>query len=140
MNDKQSIKDAYGTYLVPTYAPALTLVRGEGMHVWDEGGKEYLDFLAGIAVLCLGHAHPAWVEAVREQAGVLTHVSNLHAPPLQAKLARALTEKFVPGSRVFFSNSGPEANEALIKVARKWGSASGRHEIITMKNSFHGRT
>ncbi|MCB1070384.1 MAG: acetylornithine/succinylornithine family transaminase [Kiritimatiellae bacterium] len=140
MNDKQSIKDAYGTYLVPTYAPALTLVRGEGMHVWDEGGKEYLDFLAGIAVLCLGHAHPAWVEAVREQAGVLTHVSNLHAHPLQAKLARVLTEKFVPGSRVFFSNSGAEANEALIKVARKWGSASGRHEIITMKNSFHGRT
>lgn len=141
MNTGDLIKADYASFLVPTYAPSLTLVRGEGMRVWDADGREYLDFLAGIAVLCLGHAHPAWVAAVREQAGVLTHVSNLHAHPLQARLAKALAGKFGPGSRVFFSNSGAEANEALIKVARKWGHAhGGRHEIVTMRNSFHGRT
>lgn len=134
------VKADHAQYVVPNYAPNLVLTEGRGMKVTDADGKEYLDFLAGIAVLSLGHAHPAWVAAVREQAGVLTHISNLHYHPLQPRLAKALVDKFVPGSKVFFCNSGAEANEALIKIARKWGHDSGRYEIISCCNSFHGRT
>ncbi len=134
------VKQDHATYLIPNYAPNLVFTRGEGVRLWDADGREYLDFLAGIAVLCLGHAHPAWVSAVREQAGVLTHVSNLHFHPWQARLAKSLVEKFRPDSKAFFCNSGAEANEALIKLARKWGHDSGRFEVISCCNSFHGRT
>jgi len=134
------VKSDHATYLFPNYAPNLVFTRGEGVRLWDADGRSYLDFLAGIAVLSLGHAHPAWVQAVREQAGVLTHVSNLHYHPGQPALAKKLVEKFRPDARAFFCNSGAEANEALIKLARKWGHDAGRYEVITFKNSFHGRT
>ncbi|HMP74039.1 MAG TPA: aspartate aminotransferase family protein [Kiritimatiellia bacterium] len=140
MHDPAQIKSDHATYLVPNYAPNLVLVRGEGARVWDAGGREYLDFLGGIAVLALGHSHPAWVAAVREQAGVLTHVSNLHYHPLQPRLARELVQRFQPGAKAFFCNSGAEANEALIKLARKWGHDQGRYRILSSCNSFHGRT
>lgn len=140
MTTAQQTKDGYAKYLIPNYAPNLVFQRGAGTRLWDVQGKEYLDFLAGIAVMSLGHAHPAWVDAVREQAGLLTHVSNLHFHPWQAKLAQSLVEKFRPDSKAFFCNSGAEANEALIKLARKWGHDRNRFEIISCCNSFHGRT
>lgn len=140
MTSSMAVKQAQARYLIPNYAPNLVFTRGAGARLWDADGKEYLDFLAGIAVMSLGHAHPAWVAAVCEQAAVLTHVSNLHYHPLQAQLAQSLVEKFRPDSKAFFCNSGAEANEALIKIARKWGHDSGRFEIISCRNSFHGRT
>lgn len=126
-------------YVMPTYAPELALVRGKGSWVWDADGKKYLDFLSGISVLNLGHCHPRVVKAIRRQAGQLMHASNLYYNELQPKLARAIAEKAGNG-KVFFCNSGAEANEGLIKLARKWGAEQGRHEIITFHNSFHGRT
>ena len=134
-----SPKELFNQYVMPTYAPGLTLVRGAGVSVWDDAGKEYLDFMAGIAVCNTGHCHPAVVEAIRKQAGVLMHCSNLFHNELQPRLAKKISELAL-GGKVFFCNSGAEANECLFKLARKWGSMDGRHEIVTMKNSFHGRT
>ncbi len=134
-----SPKELHHQYVMPTYAPGLTLVRGSGVCVWDDAGKEYLDFMAGIAVNNVGHCHPAVVEAIREQAGTLMHCSNLFHNELQPRLAQKLSGLAL-GGKVLFCNSGAEANECLFKLARKWGSLDGRHEIITMKNSFHGRT
>ena len=134
-----SPKELFNQYVMPTYAPGLTLVRGAGVSVWDDTGKEYLDFMAGIAVCNTGHCHPAVVEAIRKQAGVLMHCSNLFHNELQPRLAQKISGLAL-GGKVFFCNSGAEANEALFKLARKWGSRDGRFEIITMKNSFHGRT
>ena len=134
-----SPKELFSQYVMPTYAPGLTLVRGAGVSVWDDAGKEYLDFMAGIAVCNTGHCHPAVVEAIRKQAGVLMHCSNLFHNELQPRLAKKISDLAL-GGKVFFCNSGAEANECLFKLARKWGSMDGRHEIITMKNSFHGRT
>lgn len=127
-------------YIVNTYAPQLVLTRGKGCRVWDAEGRSYLDFLGGIAVLQVGHCHPKLVAAIQKQAATLMHVSNLYYNENAPRLAAKLVEKFgVPG-RVFFCNSGAEANEGLIKLARLWGHASGRYEIITMHHSFHGRT
>jgi len=126
-------------YLIPTYAPQLALVKGAGTHVRDAEGNEYLDFLAGIAVLNVGHCHPNVVKAVQQQAATLMHVSNLYYNEKQPQLAKALSEK-AGGGKCFFCNSGAEANEGLIKLARLWGSDDGKYEVITMKNSFHGRT
>lgn len=134
-----SLKELHQQYVMPTYAPGLTLVRGEGAVVWDDAGREYLDFSSGIAVCGTGHCHPAVVAAIREQAGKLIHCSNLFHNELQPRLAQKISALGL-GGKVFFGNSGAEANEALFKLARKWGSATGRYEIITMKNSFHGRT
>ena len=134
-----SPKELFSQYVMPTYAPGLTLVRGAGVSVWDDAGKEYLDFMAGIAVCNTGHCHPAVVEAIRKQAGVLMHCSNLFHNELQPRLAKKISDLAL-GGKVFFCNSGAEANECLFKLARKWGSMDGRHEIVTMKNSFHGRT
>ena len=134
-----SPKELFSQYVMPTYAPGLTLVRGAGVSVWDDAGKEYLDFMAGIAVCNVGHCHPAVVEAIRRQVGVLMHCSNLFHNELQPRLAQKISELAL-GGKVFFCNSGAEANECLFKLARKWGSMDGRHEIVTMKNSFHGRT
>jgi len=134
-----SPKDLFNQYVMPTCAPGLTLVRGAGVSVWDDTGKEYLDFMAGIAVNNVGHCHPAVVEAIRKQAGILMHCSNLFLNELQPRLAQKISELALSG-KVFFCNSGAEANECLFKLARKWGSLDGRHEIVTMKNSFHGRT
>jgi len=136
----------YDAYVVQNYArPALTLVRGRGCSVWDDQGREYLDFTAGIAVNALGHCHPAWMEAVRRQAGELVHVSNLFRHPLQGELARQLVRRAGPG-RAFFCNSGAESNEALIKLSRlhglqKAGGEEGRcFKVICAKQAFHGRT
>lgn len=134
-----NLKELHQQYVMPTYAPGLTLVRGEGAVVWDDAGREYLDFSSGIAVCGTGHCHPAVVAAIREQAGKLIHCSNLFHNELQPRLAQKISALGL-GGKVFFANSGAEANEALFKLARKWGSATGRYEIITMKNSFHGCT
>jgi len=120
----------------------VVLVKGAGAKVWDSEGKAYLDFVAGIAVCSLGHAHPKVVEAIREQAGLLMHVSNLFHTEPQVRLAGLLVENSF-ADKVFFCNSGAEANEAAIKLARKYTHetmGSGRSELITMRNSFHGRT
>lgn len=133
------IADLQKKYLIPTYAPQLALVKGEGTRVWDAEGNEYLDFLAGIAVLNVGHCHPNVVKAVQDQAATLMHVSNLYYNEKQPQLAKSLAEK-AGGGKCFFCNSGAEANEGLIKLSRLWGADKGKFEVITMKNSFHGRT
>jgi len=130
------------TTLMNTYgARSLTLVRGEGSRVWDENGKSYLDAIAGIAVCGLGYSHPKVTAAISEQAATLLHVSNLYNIPQQQHLADLLIN--VSGmEKVFFSNSGAEANEAAIKIARKYGNDKGvkNPTIIVMSGSFHGRT
>ncbi|MER3419781.1 MAG: acetylornithine transaminase [Chloroflexota bacterium] len=119
----------------------VTLVRGEGSYVWDDQGNRYLDFVAGIAVVSLGHCHPALVEAIKHQAETLIHVSNLFYTVPQLQLAELLVQHSC-FDRVYFCNSGAEANEAAIKLARKWGreNRNGAYEIISALNSFHGRT
>jgi len=139
MSTTGEIQARFDQWVMQTYAPKLALVRGKGTRVWDADGKVYLDFLAGIAVLNVGHCHPRVVEAIREQIGALGHVSNLYYTENEARLAEKLSGLSL-GGRCFFGNSGAEANEALIKLARLWGHESGRYEIICMKNSFHGRT
>jgi acetylornithine/N-succinyldiaminopimelate aminotransferase len=139
MSKTEEIIALYDRYVMPSYARSRVLVRGRGTKVWGADGRVYLDFIAGIAVVPLGHSHPAVVEAIREQAGVLTHVSNLYYTENQGLLAEKLSALGL-GGKCFFGNSGAEANEGLIKLARLWGHEQGRHEVITMKNSFHGRT
>jgi acetylornithine/N-succinyldiaminopimelate aminotransferase len=119
----------------------VTFVRGQGCILYDDSGREYLDLVAGIAVNLLGHAHPDVVAAVSAQASTLIHASNLYFTQPQVELARRLVELSFP-SRVFFCNSGAEANEAAIKLARKWGTRhrDGAFELITTAGSFHGRT
>jgi acetylornithine/N-succinyldiaminopimelate aminotransferase len=119
----------------------VTLVHGEGTRVWDSDGKVYLDFVAGIAVNVLGHCHPAIVKAVQHQVTQLVHVSNLYYNVRQIELAEQLG-LLSNGMRSFFSNSGAEANEAAIKLARKYGRVhrNGAYEVISMERSFHGRT
>lgn len=131
------------SYIMNTYGRIpVALVEGSGVMVWDADGKKYLDFLSGIAVNALGHCHPTVVEAISEQAQKLIHCSNLYHIEPQGRLAKFLV-KISDLDKVFFCNSGAEANEAAIKLARKyaklkWGSE--KYEIITMQNSFHGRT
>jgi acetylornithine/N-succinyldiaminopimelate aminotransferase len=120
----------------------IVLAKGSGTKVWDVNGKGYLDFVAGIAVCNLGHSHPQVIAAVKEQLDNLTHVSNLYYTEPQAQLARMLVENSF-ADKVFFCNSGAEANEAAIKLARKYAYENmgpDKYELITMKNSFHGRT
>jgi len=119
----------------------VTFVRGRGCIVYDDSGREYLDLVAGIAVNLLGHAHPDVVAAITKQSAELIHTSNLYFTQPQVDLAKRLVELAFP-ARVFFSNSGAEANEAAIKLARKWGARNrdGAFEIITTTGSFHGRT
>ena len=128
--------------VMPTYARyPLTLVRGAGTRVWDDDGREYLDFAGALGVTPLGHSHPAWVEAVRDQLDTLDMVSNLYTTAPQAELAERLAALLpVPDARVFFCNSGAEANEAAIKLARKRGLANGKPAIVALEGSFHGRT
>ena len=137
--DTQSLTEKY---IVPTYGRfPFEPVRGEGTRIWDTDGKEYLDFGAGIAVCSLGHCPKVMVEAITKQAGTLIHCSNLYQIRDQALLAQHISDVVMelPG-KTFFANSGAEANEAMVKLARKFGSATGRHEIITFEMSFHGRT
>lgn len=132
----------YARHVVPSYKrpeTAPVLVRGKGTRVWDAEGKEYLDFGSGIAVNCLGHAHPRLAEVMKRQAEELVHVSNLFFHPKQAELATALVQRIGSG-KVFFCNSGAEANEAMVKAVRKAGLDQERYEVITTLNSFHGRT
>jgi acetylornithine/N-succinyldiaminopimelate aminotransferase len=119
----------------------LTVVRGQGARVWDEAGREYLDFVGGWAVNCLGHCHPAVVKAITEQAQLLIHTSNQFYTVPQIRLAQLLVENSCL-DKVFFGNSGAEANEAAIKLARRYGQLKldGAYEIITTLGSFHGRT
>ena len=130
---------AYSKYILPTYRPGAFFVKGEGCHLYDDDGREYLDFASGISVCNLGHCHPAITAAVAEQAATLVHVSNLFYNPVTPKLAEAIIGRCFDGA-VFFCNSGAEANEGLIKLARKFGSATGRSRIVAMNDSFHGRT
>ncbi|MFP4511424.1 MAG: acetylornithine transaminase [Acidimicrobiales bacterium] len=126
--------------LMPTYgAPRVQFVRGEGSWLWDRDGNRYLDFLSGLAVTSLGHSHPAVAEAVAAQANTLVHVSNLFGTEPGSEVAITLDRLLGGGGQVFFANSGAEANEAAIKLARKWGG-HGRYQVISTYGSFHGRT
>jgi len=146
-----NLKQRYAAALMNTFGePRLALVRGAGAHVWDEDGNEYVDLLGGIAVNALGHGHPALVAAVTEQLRTLGHVSNFFTSPPQVELAEKLLELLSPGwssgersarlvetpGRVFFTNSGTEANEAAFKVTRR----TGRTHLVAAEGSFHGRT
>jgi acetylornithine aminotransferase/acetylornithine/N-succinyldiaminopimelate aminotransferase len=136
-----STADLYRDYVMPTYGRFdLVLSRGDGAWVWDEAGKAYLDFGAGIAVCSLGHSHPKLSSAIADQAARLIHTSNLYMTRPQGELAKLIVDLVDLGGKVFFCNSGAEANEGLYKLARKFGAPTGRHEIITFTNSFHGRT
>ncbi len=133
------------SFLTPNYARLpVKFVRGEGVYLYDESGKEYIDLLSGIGVNSLGYNHPKLVKAICDQAGELIHISNLFEVPYQEDLARELVFSAYPDGRgkVFFCNSGAEANEALIKLVRKYWRDLGedRYEIITFERSFHGRT
>ena len=127
--------------LMTTYAPTtVTFVRGSGSRLWDDQGKEYLDFLSGLAVTSLGHAHPAVAAALHTQAQTLLHVSNLFGNEVGPDVAATLDRLIDAGpGRIFFGNSGAEANECAIKLARKWGG-HGRHVVVSAYGSFHGRT
>ena len=145
------VSDSFDPTTAPilgTYARfPLTLVKGEGARVWDDGGTSYLDFCAGIAVCSLGHCHPVMVKAIEEQARTLLHVSNLYHTLPAAHLAQRLTDLVEIPGKTFFANSGAEANDGLIKLARRFGAhcpnsetGEARSEIITFNKSFHGRT
>ena len=149
MQDSQtSTRELYDRHVIPTYGRFdLRLARGRGCEVWDEDGKRYLDFGAGIAVTSIGHAHPRVVRVLQEQVATLVHTSNLYFTRPQAVLAERLVRLVGAGGKVFFCNSGAEANEALYKLARKFGNegvsakaAAPRIGIVTMIGSFHGRT
>jgi acetylornithine aminotransferase/acetylornithine/N-succinyldiaminopimelate aminotransferase len=139
-NEAHSIQERFQKNVIPSYARFdLVLERGEGSSVWDVNGKRYLDLGAGIAVCALGHASPDIAAALLEQSRKLVHVSNLYYQRPQGLLAEKLVGLIGPG-KVFFCNSGGEANEGLFKLARKFGHDEGRFEILTAENSFHGRT
>ena len=128
--------------MMPTYGPpSVEFVRGEGSWLWDLQGTKYLDLLSGLAVTSLGHAHPEVADAVAAQAQTLLHVSNLFGTEHQAPVARTLDRLLGGGGQVFFCNSGAEANEAAIKLARKWaGAPAGKYQVVSALGSFHGRT
>ncbi|MCI8423238.1 MAG: aspartate aminotransferase family protein [Lawsonibacter sp.] len=133
--DEQYVMQSYGRFPV-------AVDRGQGATVWDTAGRAYIDFTAGIGVCSLGHAHPGWLKAVTDQAGKLAHISNLFYAEPYARVARALCTR-TGMSNVMFGNSGAEANEAMIKLARKYSFdkyGMGRGTVITLRNSFHGRT
>src|SRR5437867_8681653 len=139
-NDAAAVQALFQKNVIPSYARfELALSHGSGSYLYDVAGRRFLDLGGGIAVCCLGHAHPAITEALLEQSRKLVHVSNLYYTEPQGRLAEALVNLLGPG-KVFFCNSGAEANEGLFKLARRFGHDEGRYEIITALNSFHGRT
>ena len=139
-NQAAAVQHLFQQNVVPSYGRFdLVFSHGKGSYVWDVHGKRYLDLGGGIAVCCLGHAHPAVTEALVQQSQKLVHVSNLYYHEPQGRLAQALVRLIGPG-KCFFCNSGAEANEGLYKLARKFGHGEGRFEILTALNSFHGRT
>ena len=131
--------ERYRNYVMPTYAPKILFTRGQGTRLWDADNREYLDFASGISVCNLGHCNPRVTAAIQKQAATLVHVSNRYLNDVMPRLAEKLITNCFDGV-VFFANSGAEANEGMIKFARKIGNATGRNEIISMNNSFHGRT
>ena len=139
-NRHSEVRELFQRYVVPSYGRFdLALSHGAGSQVWDVNGKRYLDLGGGIAVCSLGHSHPEVTETLVEQSRRLVHVSNLYYHEPQGRLAMELSRRIAPG-KVFFCNSGAEANEGLYKVARKFGHDEGRFEVLTAVNSFHGRT
>ena len=139
-NEQAAVQALFQKNVMPTYARFdIVLSHGAGNYVYDINGKRYLDFGGGIAVCCLGHANPEITDALTRQAQKLVHISNLYYNEPQGRLAAALVKQLAPG-KVFFCNSGAEANEGLYKLARKFGHDEGRFEILTAVNSFHGRT
>lgn len=135
-----TIRERTEQFIFHTYKRnPITIARAKGSWVWDESGKKYLDFFSGLAVSGIGHTLPTIVTAIRRQSGKLIHSSNLYYTEPAALLAEQLCQRSFAG-KVFFANSGAEANEAAIKLARKWGHKNQRHEIIVFENSFHGRT
>ena len=143
-DDPRPTEALFQQYVLPTYGRfSLCLARGKGSRVWDEAGREYLDFGAGIAVCSVGHSHPRVTAAITRQAETLGHTSNLYYTRPQGLLARRIVELVGAAGRCFFCNSGAEANEALYKLARRFGNLTkpgGRFEVITFHQSFHGRT
>ena len=139
-NQFETVRELFARNVVPSYARFdLAFSHGNGSQLFDVNGKRYLDLGGGIAVCALGHAHPAITEALVEQSRKLVHVSNLYYTEPQGRLAAEIVNLIAPG-KVFFCNSGAEANEGLFKLARKFGHDEGRFEVITTVNSFHGRT
>ena len=139
-NQQVAIQKLFQQYVVPSYGRfELALSHGQGSWLWDVNGKRYLDLGGGIAVTALGHANPEIADALSAQARKLVHISNLYYHEPQGRLAQQIVKHLAPG-KVFFCNSGAEANEGLYKLARKFGHDEGRFEIITALNSFHGRT
>jgi predicted acetylornithine/succinylornithine family transaminase len=140
-NKTNELLELYKKNMMPTYAPQVALASGKGVTVRDVDGLVLYDFTAGIGVHNVGHSHPKVVKAIQNQAASMVHCSNLFANVPATKLASKLVELSGLGGKVFFCNSGAEANEAAIKLARKWGAANGsRYEIVTMRQGFHGRT
>ena len=140
-NKTQEILDLYRSKVMPTYAPSVAIASGKGITVRDADGRSYYDFTSGIGVQAVGHCHKKVVEAIQSQASTLTHCSNLFANEPATRLADKLVALSGLGGKAFFCNSGAEANEAAIKLARKWGAANGgRYEVVTMRQGFHGRT
>ncbi|MBN1431703.1 MAG: acetylornithine transaminase [Methanomicrobiaceae archaeon] len=138
MEEKMDSKELDSRYFMQAFGRDLKLVKGEGCYVWDDSGKKYLDCVAGIAVCSTGHCHPEVTDAICRQAKELIHVSNLYYVPNQAELAERLVKiSGLEGGRAFFSNSGAEANEAAIKLAR---IRTGRKKFVAFKDAFHGRT
>jgi len=139
-NQFETVRGLFSKHVVPSYARFdIAFSRGSGSYLWDVNGKRYLDLGGGIAVCSLGHAHPEITQTLVEQSQKLVHVSNLYYHEPQGRLAQQIVKHLAPG-KVFFCNSGAEANEGLFKLARKFGHDEGRFEIITTTNSFHGRT
>lgn len=139
-NETARIRALFEKNVVPTYSRfEIVLSHGEGSYVYDVSGRRYLDLGGGIAVCALGHAHPEITEVLVQQSRKFVHVSNLYYHEPQGRLAKELVDLIAPG-KCFFSNSGAEADEGLFKLARRFGHEEGRFEIITMTNSFHGRT
>jgi acetylornithine aminotransferase len=141
MNLNADLQKRFESAFMPNYGvPPLALVRGEGCRVWDADGNEYLDFIAGIAVSSLGHAHPALAEAVSRQVATIVHTSNLFLHEPEVLLAERLLALLGAAGRVFLCNSGTEANEAALKLAIKHGKANGRTYFVATENGFHGRS
>ncbi len=139
--NNQDIQDLYNNSVMPTYSPVMLMSSGKGVTVRDGSNHAFYDFTSGIGVHNVGYGRTKVVQAIQEQAAKLTHCSNLFMNEPQVKLAAKLVELSGLGGKVFFCNSGAEANEAAIKLARKWGSQNGgRYEIVTMRQGFHGRT
>ena len=140
-------KQQENKYLMKTYKRYdVSVKKSKGQYVWDEDGKKYLDFFSGISVCSFGHGNPAVISAIKKQLDLFVHCSNVYYSKPQVEVAKALLDKSFKNGRVFLANTGAEANEGAIKIARKWGSdhplkdGTKRYEIIAFKNSFHGRT